>query len=312
MRGTICRDSLGGTLPDAYFCSGATSASTKARKTKTLMEWTTALSLAARIGKQSYDNRYTIQKYWTHVKAYLNLGATQIVVTGHAGVGKTLLTAQMHGRARELAFDLPLESLNVEVAAVSAGSWTKLVRVLPGQDGYRSKGAIESFQDNDQLEGAIHLVDFGYQAPRDSVLANALINTDGLTTIEKLRQRNLRLELEDLRVFLTDVRRMWSTHAKPKWVVIAVNKVDLFADEREAALAHYHPAGTSAFSRMLSDFQRDLGAQNIGVYVLQACAYEKDFEWNGEVRRSLLERQEQDKILLEFTRSVAAISTAHS
>lgn len=312
MRRTICRDSLRGTPPDPYHCSGATSASTKALRTKTLMEWTTALSLAARIGKKSYDNRYAIQKYWTHLKVYLDLGATQIVVTGHAGAGKTLLTSQMHGRARELGMDQPLESLDVEVSAVSAGSWSKLVRVLPGQDGYRSKGAIESFQDNNQLEGAIHVVDFGYQAPRDSVVANALINTDGLTTIEKLRQRNLRLELEDLRVFLSDIRRMWSTYTKPKWIVVAVNKVDLFADDREAALAHYHPAGTSDFSRMLSEFQRDLGAQNIGVYVLQVCAYEKDFQWNGEVRRSLLERQEQDKILLEFTRSVATISTAHS
>lgn len=155
-------------------------------------------------------------------------------------------------------------------------------------------------------------MDFGYVAPRDSVLIKTLINTDGLTTIEKLRQRNLRLELEDLRVFLSDIRRMWSTCSKPKWIVIAVNKVDLFANERDDALAHYHPAGTSDFSRMLSEFQRDLGAQNIGIYVLQVCAYEKDFKWNGEVATSSLERQEQDKILLEFTKSVATISTAHS
>lgn len=60
------------------------------------MEWTTVSSLV-RLGKKAYDNKHLIQRYWTKMKAYLDMGATQVVITGHAGAGKTLLgTGKKH------------------------------------------------------------------------------------------------------------------------------------------------------------------------------------------------------------------------
>lgn len=70
------------------------------------IEWTTAASVSFRLGKQGYDNRFVIQKFWTKLKAYLDIGETQIVVTGHSGVGKTNLANQMHGRARDIGYKL--------------------------------------------------------------------------------------------------------------------------------------------------------------------------------------------------------------
>jgi len=49
------------------------------------MEWTTATSIAARVGYQAYNHRRTIQKYWTKAKALADVGDTQIVITGHGG-----------------------------------------------------------------------------------------------------------------------------------------------------------------------------------------------------------------------------------
>lgn len=276
------------------------------------MEWTTAVSLAARLGVQGYSYRHSIQRYWTQLKAYADRGATQIVLTGHAGVGKTILAAQMHGSARDLAFEIPDESRSVEVAAITAGAWTKLVRILPGQEGFRAAGAISTFQNNAGLEGVIHLVDYGYVAPRNPASARALIQNDGLDTIAKLRERNLRLEIEDLRVVLSDIRKLQKQHSRPKWLAVAVNKVDLFAGDRQAALDHYHPLGSGGFGRALADFQRDIGQQNVAVHVLETCAFERDFSWNGEVAKSGLERQEQLKILREFMQAIAAISEFHS
>jgi hypothetical protein len=276
------------------------------------MERTTAASLAARLGVQGYNYRHSVQKYWTQLKAYLDKGATQIVITGHAGAGKTILAAQMHGAARELGFEIPGESRTVEVSAVTAGAWTKLVRVLPGQEGFRTAGAVEACQGNAELEGVIHVVDFGYVAPRDSVAINDLIKAGGFDTIAKLREQNLRTELEDLRVILSDVRRLHGTTSRPKWLAIVINKVDLFANERDAALGYYHPEGSGAFGRALAKFQRDVGQQNVSIYLLQSCALEKDFAWNGEIARSGLERQEQTAILREFMKSIAAISEFHT
>ena len=275
------------------------------------MEWTTAASAAARVGYQAYNHRRTIQKYWTKAKALVDVGDTQIVITGHAGAGKTMLAGQMHGRARELVYELPGESRDVEVAAITAGQWTKLVRVLPGQPGHRSKGELEAFYQNENLEGVIHVVDFGYVMPRDLVVKDTLINRDGVDTVDKLRARNLKLEIEYLKVLLSDIRRLQDTHGRPKWLVIAANKVDLFAADRQAALNHYHPEGTGDFGRTLKEFQWQVGAKHFEIHVSQACAYETDFSWNGNEVKSLLPRQEQDVILREFMGSIAAISETH-
>lgn len=276
------------------------------------MEWTTAASLAARVGKKAFDHRHTIQRYLAELKAYLDVGATQIVITGHAGAGKTHLAAQMHGRARDLGFEEPAESRTVEVEAITAGAWAKLVRVLPGQDAFRTAGSIEVFRDNASLEGVIHVVDFGFAAPRDPVLVKALIESDKLSTIAALRRRNLDRELEDLRVVLADIRKLLATDKRPKWLVIAVNKIDLFVDQRDAALEHYHPRGEGAFGKVLADFERDVGRQNVETFVLQSCAYEKDFVWNGETAPSGLSRQEHHRVLTDFVRSIASISGARA
>ncbi|ELO4812045.1 GTPase domain-containing protein [Escherichia coli] len=271
------------------------------------IEWTTAASVSFRLGKQGYDNRFVIQKFWTKLKAYLDIGETQIVVTGHSGVGKTNLANQMHGRARDIGYKLPSESKSVEVADIQAGNWAKLVRVLPGQDGYRTKGSIDIFQDNDSLEGVIHLVDYGYSKPRNSLHSSEMIK-DGISTIEQLRIYNLKKELQTLSVMLTDVRRMYSNKKRPKWIIIAVNKVDLYSNDRDDALEYYHPDGSSEFSRLLREFLLDIGSMNISIHVVQTCAYEQDFEWNNQSVKSELQRQEQNHILSDFMTSLAAIS----
>jgi hypothetical protein len=271
-----------------------------------MIEWTTASSIA-RAAKAGYDHRHLIQSYWVKLKAYLDYGATQVVVTGHAGAGKTLLASQMHGRARELAYQLPTESRTVEVEVFDAGRWSRLVRVLPGQDGFRSKAVLETFVSNPRLEGVIHVVDFGFVSPRDPIISKALVEQDLIDSVEKLRAKNLRFELNQLQTLLTDVRRSYDQSNCPKWIVIAVNKIDLFVDQRTEALHYYHPEGNSEFSSILQNFIADIGRNNLDIYVVESSAYEIDFHWAGTTVQSSLVRQEQNKILTEFFDSVAAI-----
>ncbi|CAK7066701.1 MAG: hypothetical protein CITR_02956 [Citrobacter freundii] len=271
------------------------------------LEWTTAASLSYKLGKQGYDSRHTIQKFWVKLKVFLDMGETQIVVTGHSGAGKTNLTNQMHGRARDIKYQLPEESKEVEVSEIQAGNWSKLVRVLPGQDGNRAKGSIENFQQNNSLEGVIHLVDYGYTKPRNKVVCTTMIS-DGVISIGQLRENNLKKEIQALNVLLTDVKRMHYEKKLPKWIVIAVNKIDLYPHERDDALKYYHPEGNSEYSKTLKDFLMEIGSRNISIHVIQACAYEQDFEWNHHIIKSSLARQEQNLILNEFTVTIAAIS----
>jgi hypothetical protein len=276
-----------------------------------MIEWTTALSLAGRLAKQGYDRRHALQRYWTMAKAALNVGSTQIVVTGHSAAGKSVLTGQIHGSARELFFEMPTESLVTEVEAVTLGEWTKLVRVLPGQQGRRTGGEIEAFQDNTSLEGVVHVVDFGYVAPRDPMVTQTLIERDKLSTVELLRERNLKLEVADLREVLSNIRKSHLQTKRPKWLLVAVNKVDLYSAGRGQALKHYHPLGETEFSQALRALQLDLGAQNLAIYVSPVCAHETDFAWNKEVVASSLQPQEQTAILRDFVKTLIAICALH-
>lgn len=276
------------------------------------MEWTTTASLGVRAAATGYAHRHTIQQWWTKAKAYVDMGATQILVTGHAAVGKTLLASQMHGRARELGFKVPDESTAVEVEAITPGDWSKLVRVLPGQAGHRTQGEIDNLFYNSKLEGVIHVVDFGYTLPRDQAVTQALIEYDEIDTIEKLRERNLKLEVETLQTLLVDIKRLIATCGAPKWLLITVNKVDLFHKSMDQALLHYHVNGKSAFSKALREFQGLVGSSNLAIYVAPTCAYETDFVWNGDTVKSGLELRAQDQFLLEFINLVATISEVHS
>ncbi len=192
------------------------------------MEWTTLASLAARAGKQSYDQRHTIQQYFTKAKAYLDLGQTQIVVTGASGAGKSVLVAQMHGRARDLYYEAPPQSNKVEVEAIALEPWSKLVRVLPGQGARRSQEEVELLDRNDEVEGVIHVVDFGYVVPRDAFAAKSLLERNGLDTVGKLRAYNMESEVKALDALLFAVNRAFNKHKRPKWLLVAVNKVDLY------------------------------------------------------------------------------------
>lgn len=275
------------------------------------MEWTTAASLALRVGKGTYDNRHIIQKYWTTAKAYLDVGKTQVVVTGRSNAGKSLLVAHMHGRARDLSYELPSESRTVEVDAIPLGEWTKLVRVLPGQPGRREHGEIEAFEDNGDLEGVIHVVDFGYVKPREQANVLDLVRK-GVLSIDDLRRVNLEEETYTLNALLSDIRKSLAKHKRPKWLLVAVNKVDLFPQQRQEALNFYHPLGTSRFSSMLKEFVSEVGSKNFEVFVAQACAHEIAFEWNGHTVPTKLLPQEQMAMLRDFMRTVATITHIHS
>jgi hypothetical protein len=272
------------------------------------MEWLTVVTFTARTGLAAYGNRHFIEEYFVKAKAFLNLGKTQIIVTGMPSAGKSMLVGQMHGRARELYHEAPGESKSVEVDAITLGDWTRLVRVLPGQAGYRVQGELDTFVNNDALEGLIHVVDFGYSGPRDPLVAGELIREDGLDTIEKLRARNLEREVDALRLELSNIRKLLASKNNFKWIVVAVNKIDLFGGRLEDALNHYHPSGTGAFGKVLKDFQAEIGRNNLNIYIAKTCAYEDDFVWGKESVKSSIAHNVQKELLREFMRSVSLIS----
>ncbi|QOD82208.1 GTPase domain-containing protein [Chromobacterium haemolyticum] len=272
------------------------------------IEWATV----ARAAMQGYKHRHLIQEYWTKLLAKIDMGSTDIVVTGHSAAGKSYLVSQLHGRAREIFFEEPKESIKTEVEAVTIGEWTQLIRVLPGQLGRRVSGEIKSIDDNVKLNGIIHVVDFGFVAPRDLTQARLLVETDNIDTTDKLREHNLKLEIHDLDMLINSILKSRKKHGMPNWLVIVVNKIDLFKNNLDKALLHYHPDGSGEFGKRLKKLQSELGSSSFGVHILPACANETDFSWNGETTNSALNKNEQEEILRTLVTSLARIMEEHS
>lgn len=275
------------------------------------IEWFTQASYAMRAAKAGYDHRHAIQKYWARAKAYADLGKTQILITGAPSAGKTLLSGQMHGKARTLYYEKPDASLGVETDAIQLGQWTKLVRVLPGQTNLRTQGEIDAFASNDSLEGLIHVVDWGYSLPRDPSVQISLVKRDGIQTIKQLREYNLEIELDALKSEIGNIRKSFHSVGRPKWLIIAVNKVDLFQEDLPDALLYYHKEGAGPFSSALRSLEKDLGSTNFHIYTMQTCADEENFEYNKSAVASNLDRGAKDMMLRNFVNAVSYIADSH-
>lgn len=270
------------------------------------MEWTTLASFGARTAVSTYSNRKYIQLAWIWGLAKLNLGKTDIVITGDAGAGKSMLAGHMHGEARKLFFKTPDESINVETSAIVIGSTPKLVRVLPGQKGRRTKGEIDSIDENKKLEGIIHVVDYGHVTPRDPVQIRQSIEQFE-SNFEEFQKHNLNREVSTINSLADAIIKTHCKYRTPKWIIIAVNKIDLFESNLSEALNFYHPQGGSPFGDILKDLQARVGSNAIEIYIVPCCAHEIDMTWGDTTIESKLPRQKQKEYLENFIEVVKRV-----
>ena len=59
---------------------------------------------------------------------------------------------------------------------------------------------------------------------------------------------------------------------RPTWLVIAVTKADLFADDVDAAVHYYSPGSGSPFGDKLDELRALAGGAKLSIDVLPVCA----------------------------------------
>jgi len=230
----------------------------------------------------AYKYRKFIQKYWKKAQVFANLGKPNIVITGRSGAGKSVLAAHYHGEANSLDWVEPGTSSDVEIKPIEMGKWTQIVAVIPGQNSKERAVALDSaFNKHDGLEGVIHVVDWGYTRIRDIAIQQEMA-TKGIDSISKLREHNISLELKDFELMVDKIKMSIANGRGPKWLVIAVNKMDLYQSELEDARQYYHPGCSGAFSQIINDLYTAVGANNIKIVCLPVCSMPEVFSWNGE------------------------------
>lgn len=116
----------------------------------------------------------------------------------------------------------------------------------------------------------------------------------GVDTLEKWRALHKAAELEYLEEILGYMRATKRKSRKPSWLLVALTKIDLFYTELAEARSYYSPHGNSRFSKLLNEFQANVGRDNIEWDAVPVCSRLDSFMWNGKVVASQLDTNARD------------------
>ena len=183
-----------------------------------------------------------------------------VAVTGMTGVGKTQLADRL---ARRNSGD--------GVAEVGSAVMERRTRrsprlhgfrflVVPGDNAATRLGALDEVFHDEPVDGVIHVVANGHATPRRTA------GTTGAATAT--REQQLAAELEDWAITSHRIASMAVRRDKPVWLVIAVTKADLYADELEDVVHYYSPGSGSPFGDKIDDLRALAGGAKLSVDVL--------------------------------------------
>ena len=154
-----------------------------------------------------------------------------VAVTGMTGVGKTQLADRLSRRTSGDGVG--------EVGSAVMERRTRRSRrlqgfrflVVPGDNAATRLSALDEVFHDEPVDGVIHVVANGHATPR------RVAGTTGLATAT--REEQLAAELEDWAITSHRIASMAVRRDKPVWLVIAVTKTDLYADELDDVVRYY-------------------------------------------------------------------------
>ncbi len=212
----------------------------------------------------AYNSRKTIATLL--FKAVSMAVDSRVAVTGLPGVGKSYLFAALNHELRDKKMARPGPSTKGEdeILYLGKGIIPKKITIIPGQKMATSFSLMEKVIDkNKKLNGLIHVLDYGYNIPRDRYSHDHLASM-GITTFAKLHESNLKEELDYLESI---VDRLIAVGSKPKWFCLVLNKVDLF--KSGDAIQYYNKS--ERFLDILNKIYKVFPAENTALLIPVCC-----------------------------------------
>lgn len=263
--------------------------------------WTDIVPDFLRAPTLVYKHRKLVKAWIFRRLLAIGWGRTDVVVLGKPGTGKSVLMERLAGRSGDLNWSAPDVSTVVESVVVTVRDEPLLFRTIPGQESReRDNGLHEALSRHKKLQGIIYVVDWGFNAPRDLSVQRDRIDRGGIDSIEMLRESNLAAELED---FSEVTSRIQSAHSRTNgkfWVLIVVNKADLFFDRLQEAQNYYHPEASSEFKVIMDDLRNRIGRNNIFFEVVPVSSWHEDFHWNGRSVKSHMDESQARALFFKY------------
>lgn len=253
--------------------------------------------------KEAYQNREEIKSAWKRIYAAIFGQKKNIAFTGMAGVGKTVLFQHLSGEAYQRNYTPPGTSQGQERSKITGSKKKRIhLTVVPGQEAPPRFEALDTLLESKKpIDGIIHVVANGFIEFRGEDSKQVLIES-GLDTLDKFRTQQLAIELKDLHSTCEIIRQAIRKHRKPRWMLIAVTKIDLYYNSVERAARYYSPSGDSEFVRRIKQLQAQVGADNFDWDALPVCSWLEDFQWNKQITPSTLKVPQRDHYLALFAK----------
>jgi hypothetical protein len=132
--------------------------------------------------------------------------------------------------------------------------------VVPGDNAATRLGALDEVFHDEPVDGVIHVVANGHATGRRTG------GTTGAANVSRAEQ--LAAELEDWAITSHRIASMAVRRDRPVWLVLAVTKTDLYADELDDVLHYYSPGSGSPFGDKVDELRALAGGAKLSVDVL--------------------------------------------
>ena len=185
---------------------------------------------------------------------------TPILITGSAGAGKTEIWRQLTQRsAPDQRSGRPDEGYSF---LPGRRKRTLTITTIPGQtSAERFRDMKWFFGESTILEGVIFVATFGFDTIWPDEAEEVASSTSPLN-IDTLSDRNIGLELDSFRETcgkLSEKRLLTDGRVGPHWLLVLVNKVDLYWDGIRNAQNYYARGCDSVFDRIAQTLIRQVG-----------------------------------------------------
>lgn len=183
-----------------------------------------------------------------------------VAVTGMTGVGKSQLADRLSRRVTSNGVAEVGSAVMERRTRRSARLHGFRFLVVPGDNAATRLGALDEVFHDEPVDGVIHVVANGHATAR---------RTAGTTgTASATREDQLAVELEDWAITSHRIASMAVRRDRPVWLVIAVTKTDLYADELDTVVDYYSPGSGSPFGDKIDELRALAGGAKLSVDVL--------------------------------------------